>query len=53
MKQSEYHKITQRVILLKERRKNVLQIEYKNEKVKNQCTSVKAAKKLFGGEQTL
>lgn len=36
-----------------ERRKNVLKIEYKNDKVKGQCTSVKAAKKLFGGDETL
>ena len=31
----------------------MLQIEYKNEKVKEQCTSVKAAKKLFGGDVAL
>ncbi len=31
----------------------MLQLEYKNEKVKEQCTSVKAAKKLFGGDATL
>ena len=36
-----------------ERRKNVLKIEYKNDKVKGQCTSVKTAKKLFGGDETL
>ncbi len=31
----------------------MLHIEYKNEKVKEQCTSVKAAKKLFGGDAAL
>lgn len=31
----------------------MLQIEYKNDKVKEQCTSIKAAKKLFGGDATL
>jgi proteic killer suppression protein len=31
----------------------VLRIEYKNEKVKGQCTSVKEAKKLFGGDDAL
>ena len=33
--------------------KKLLNIEYKNEKVKEQCTSVKAAKKLFGGDAAL
>lgn len=31
----------------------MLQIEYKNDKIKEQCTSVKAAKKLFGGDNAL
>jgi proteic killer suppression protein len=39
--------------LKQKRRRKVLQIEYKNEKVKTQCTSVKAAKKLFGGDVAL
>ena len=30
-----------------------MEIEYSNEKVKEQCTSVKAAKKLFGGDEVL
>ena len=31
----------------------MLKIEYKNDKVKGQCTSIKAAKKLFGGDEVL
>lgn len=30
-----------------------MEIEYTSEKVKLQCTSVKAAKKLFGGDEVL
>ncbi len=30
-----------------------MQIEYENEKVRHQCTSLKAAKKLFGGNEDL
>ena len=30
-----------------------MEIEYSNEKVEEQCTSVKAAKKLFGGDAVL
>lgn len=30
-----------------------MEIEYSNERVKEQCTSVKAAKKLFGGDAVL
>ena len=38
---------------MRDEEKKLLQIEYKNEKVKEQCTSVKAAKKLFGGDAAL
>lgn len=31
----------------------MLQIEYKNDKVREQCTSVKSARKLFGGDNAL
>lgn len=31
----------------------MLRIEYKTDKVKQQCTSVKEARKLFGGDMTL
>ena len=31
----------------------MLQLEYKNDKVKEQCTSIKAARKLFGGNDLL
>ena len=31
----------------------MLQLEYKKEKVREQCTSVKEAKKLFGGDVSL
>ena len=30
-----------------------LELVYSDDKVKEQCTSVKAAKKLFGGDATL
>ena len=31
----------------------MLQIEYKNDKVREQCTSIKSARKLFGGDNAL
>ena len=46
----KYNQITRRVIL---ERRRVLELVYSNAKTEEQCTSLKAAKKLFGGNIAL